>query len=79
MEEIRARETDNRMDYQREKQEVATDLDKIELNHLSDLKKVKDQVIDTEVETRKFKSDCERDQAVIEREEHEHSTKMGEA
>jgi len=34
MEEVKGREVDNKMDFQREKTEISADLDKIELNHL---------------------------------------------
>jgi len=46
MEEVRAREADNKMDYQREKGEVAADLDRIEINHLQDVRRVKDTTIE---------------------------------
>jgi len=66
------------MDYQREKTEVSADVDKIELNHLQDVKLIKDRIIDTEVEVRKVKSHVEKQNAEIAKEETAHTAKMSE-
>ena len=48
------------------------------MNHLQDVRIVKDAVIETEVETRKMRSDCEREMSNLEKEESGHKNKMGE-
>ena len=48
------------MDYQREKSEIATDLDQIEMQHLQEVRQVRDKAIEQEVETRKVRAECER-------------------
>lgn len=64
------------MDYQREKGEISADLDKIEMEHLKEVRQVRDKVIEQEVETRKVRAECERGAAQIEREEFTHRGKM---
>ena len=64
------------MDYQREKGEISADLDKIEIEHLKEVRQVRDKVIEQEVETRKVRAECERGAAQIEREEFAHRGKM---
>ena len=66
------------MDYQAEKGDVATDADKIELNHLSDVRMVKDKIIETEVEIRKQKADCEKEKDNIGKDQSTQLTKQGE-
>ena len=65
------------MDYQAEKGEVAADVDKIELNHLNDVRLIKDRIIETEVETRKAKADGDREVDHIEKDGQKHLNKMG--
>ena len=65
------------MDYQAEKGEVAADVDKIELNHLNDIRLMRDKNIETEVETRKIRADCEREVDNIDKNDQTHLTKMG--
>ena len=48
------------MDYQREKTEITADLDKIEMDHLKDVRLIRDKVIECEVETRKGRQDVEK-------------------
>lgn len=48
------------MDYQREKQEIANDLDKIEIEHLQELRVVRDRTVETEVEVRQVNVEIER-------------------
>lgn len=69
---ILSREADNKLDYQKEKGEIGAELDRIEINHMQDIKHVKDNIIDTEVETRKAKADFEKQQGVIDKLEQEH-------
>lgn len=59
-EELKARETETKMDYQREKQEIANDLDKIEIEHLQELRVVRDRTVETEVEVRQVNVEIER-------------------
>ena len=53
MEEVKSREADNKMDYQREKQEISKYVDQKEMEHLQDIRMIKDQIIEAEVETKK--------------------------
>jgi uncharacterized protein (DUF3084 family) len=55
MEEIKARENDTRLDYQREKSDITANLDNIEIEHLKDVRVIRDKVIECEVETRKVR------------------------
>lgn len=66
------------MDYQREKSEITADLDKIEMEHLQDVRLIRDKTIECEVETRKVRSDNERVVSQIEREDQAHKSKMDE-
>ena len=77
MEEVRARETENRMDYQREKGEVAVDLDRIEMNHLQDVRRVKDTTIEQQVESRKVRAEQDKQTASLEQEGQAHKANMG--
>ena len=76
IEEIKSRETETKMDYQREKSEIATDLDQIEMQHLQEVRQVRDKAIEQEVETRKVRAECERLSSQIERDEHTHQSKQ---
>ena len=77
-EEIRSREVETRMDYQREKQEISADLDKIELGHMSDLRGLRDKAVETEVEVRQMQSEVEKLKAAISKEASGHQAKMDE-
>jgi len=66
------------LDYQREKSEITADLDKIEMEHLQDVRLIRDKTIECEVETRKVRSDNERVVSQIEREDQAHKSKMDE-
>ena len=78
MEEIKSRETETRIDYQREKSEITADLDKIEMEHLQDVRLIRDKIIECEVETRKVRSDNERVLVQIDKEDQAHKSKMDE-
>ena len=67
MEEIKSRETETKLDYQREKQEINADLDKIEIEHIKEVRAIRDRIIESEVETRKASSEQERINGQIER------------
>jgi len=64
------------MDYQREKTEITADLDKIEMDHLKDVRLIRDKVIECEVETRKVRQDVEKVNQQIEKEEVSHKDKL---
>ena len=49
---------------------------KIEIEHLKEVRQIRDKVIEQEVETRKVRAECERGAAQIEREEFAHRGKM---
>ena len=48
------------MDYQKEKQEIANDIDKIEIEHLQELRLVRDRTVEAEVEVRQVHTEIER-------------------
>jgi len=59
MEDTRLRETETRLDYQREKSEITADLEKIEMEHLRGVGSIRDKVAECEVETKKLQSQRE--------------------
>lgn len=71
-------EADNKLDYQREKNEIAADLDKIELTNISDIKLVKDKITQTQNQIRAIQQEQEKENKSIEKEEQQHRAKMGE-
>lgn len=71
-EEIRSREVETRMDYQREKQEISADLDKVELEHMKEIRGLRDKTVETEVEVRQIQAEVEKLKAAIAKEASSH-------
>lgn len=66
------------MDYQREKGEITADVDKLETEHLQEVRRIKDKIIETEVDIKRARADCEREMSTIEREQQSQVTRLGE-
>ena len=60
MEEIKSRDAETRLDYQREKQEIATELDKLEIENMKDKRVIEDRIIEVEVDIRQGQAEIEK-------------------
>jgi len=78
MEELKFRESDLKLDYQREKQEITADIDRLEMEHLQDVRNIRDKIIEAEVESRRIKADVEKTEAAIKKDEDNHRSAMDE-
>lgn len=76
VEEIRLRETDTRLDYQGEKDQIAADVDKQELTHLHDIRLIKDKIAESAIETRRAKDLSEKERFNLDQDQQAHQAKM---
>lgn len=58
--EIKQRENETRLDFQRAKADIASELDRFQLEHLQEQRHVKGQIVETEVEANRLRLECER-------------------
>lgn len=78
MEDIQSRDHDVKLDYEREKNEIVTDIDRIELDHQQSMREVRNRTIDMEVESRKTKAEREKIIAAVEKEERQGEERLDE-
>jgi hypothetical protein len=64
------------LDYQREKSEITTDLDKIEMGHQRDVRDLKDKVTECESGAREARTESQRIVGQMKREEGDHNSKI---
>ena len=64
------------MDYQGEKEQIAADVDKLEMTHLHDIRLLKDKIVETGVETRRAKEETEKQRQKLDDAVRDHTAKM---
>lgn len=78
IDEIKHCETQLKLDFQKEKNEITDEIDRKELEHLKEVKLVKEKTIEQEVEQRRLLAESEKLNAQTAAEENSHSTKLEE-